>query len=332
MKNLFLFSVLLFSTSQLFAQTDSTAVLGEYCIPRIKGVPIGKGFSIDYENQPNYSMETIDKTGLFGNSKIDIKTNSRLKLKMKIPIMNKPYLTILGGLRYNFEEYHFQNNSNNNPFYTALEDKGLKTIGTDFLIIKPTKSKNYWLLRVKADLNGDYNGNFVQSDYLKFSISPAWGRKVNEDFTYALGLSYNYRFGSPLILPVISFNKNFNEKWDVESILPVFMKLRYKYNDGLHWINTIDLDGASYKLNSFNENFPGYSNIHLHRSDIRFDTKIEKKLTGWIWLVADVGLNHNLTYNVTNSNRARQNILFENNLKTGFLFNFSLFISPTFKN
>lgn len=331
MKKSILIFVLFFIAGQLFAQTDSISVLNKYCIPHIKGIPIGKGFSIDYENQPNYSIETIDKTGLFGDSKTEIKTNTRLKIKAKIPILNKPYLTILGGLKYSFEEYHFQNNSGKNPLYTGLEDKGLKTIGTDLLIIKPTKSKNYWLLRIKADFNGDYDGNFVQSEYLKFSISPAWGRKVSDNFTYALGLSYNYRFGSPLILPIISFNKNLNTKWDIESILPVFVKVRYKYNDGLHWINTIDLDGASYKINSLDSSLPGYSNIHLHRSDIRFTTRIEKKLTGWFWLAADLGLNQNLVYNVTNSNRARNEVLFENNLKTGFLFNFSIFISPHLK-
>ena len=328
MKKLALYCLIIFNISFVFSQQDTTAVINEYCLPKIKGVPIGKGFSIDYENQPNYSMETTDKTGLFGDSKTDIRTNSRLKMKMKIPIMNKPHLTILGGLRYNFEEYHFENSTNNNPLFTALEDKGLKMLGTDFLIIKPTKTKNYWLLRVRADFNGDYNGDFLQSEYLKFSFSPAWGRKVNEDFTYAVGLSYNYRFGSPLVLPVFSFNKNFNEKWDIESILPVFVKLRYKPTDKLFWINAVDLDGASYRLKSLDTNFPGYDNIHLHRSDIRFTTRIERKLTGWFWVGADVGLNQNLTYNVTNSNRARKDILFENNLKTGFLFNFSIFISP----
>ena len=322
-----LFLLLLISIN-FYAQTDSIATTIDYCLPKINGVPIGKGLSIDYENQPNYALETIDKTGLYGNSKTQIKTNSRLKMKMKIPIMNKPYLTILGGLRYNFEEYHFETNTNTNPLFNVLEDKGLKMIGSDFLLVKPTRSKNYWLLRVRADFNGDYNSNFIQSDYLKFSVSPAWGRKVNNDFTYAVGLSYNYRFGSPLLLPIISFNKNFNEKWDIESILPVFIKLRYKPNKGLHWINAFDLEGASYRLKTLDASFPGYSNIHLHRSDLRFTTRIEKKLTGWFWLGADVGLNRNLTYNVTNSNRARQNILFENNLKTGFLFNFSIFISP----
>jgi hypothetical protein len=200
------------------------------------------------------------------------------------------------------------------------------------LIIKPTKSKNYWLLRVKADFNGDYNGNFIQNEYLKFSISPAWGRKVNDDFTYALGLSFNYRFGSPLILPVVSFNKNFNEKWDIESILPAFVKLRYKYNGGLHWINTIELDGASYKINSLNASIPNSTNIHLHRSDIQFKTRIEKKISGWFWLGADVGFNENLVYNVTNSNRSRNKILFNNSIKTSLLFNFSIFLSPNLKN
>jgi hypothetical protein len=234
---------------------------------------------------------------------------------------------ILGGLKYRFEEYHFEDDTN--LFYKGLEDKGLKTIGTDFTIIKPTKTKNYWILRIRGDFNGDYNSDFLRSQYLKFSITPLWGRKVNEDFTYALGLSFNYRFGSPLILPVVSFNKNLNEKWDIESALPAFVKFRYKNNQSLNWINAVELDGASYKISTLNSVFPTANNIHLHRSDIKYSTKIEKKIYKWIWCATEVGLNQNLTYNVTNSNQSRKNILLENTINPGFFFNFSLFISPS---
>ncbi|HEY9168720.1 MAG TPA: hypothetical protein VIN72_04475 [Lutibacter sp.] len=58
----------------------------------------------------------------------------------------------------------------------------------------------------------------------------------------------NYRFGSPLILPVVAINKNFNEKWGVEAMLPILIKSRYIHNSGLNWLNTLEIDGASYKI------------------------------------------------------------------------------------
>ncbi|MBK5208884.1 MAG: hypothetical protein JJE44_05175 [Flavobacteriaceae bacterium] len=317
---------------QLQAQTDSIAATSnEYCIPALKGIPIGKGASFEYQTMPNISIETKDKTGLFGDSKNTIKSNSHIEAKLKIPIVNKPYLNILGGLKYTFEEYHFENLSeNSNPFYRSLEDKALKNIGANVTIIKPTKSTKFWVLRASADFNGDYdtNSSGKLTDYLKFSISPGLGWKVNDNFSYALGVSYNYRFGNPLILPVVAINKNFNDQWGIEAVLPLFIKSRYIYNQGLNWLNSVEVDGASYKLNNLEPELIQYSNIHLHRSAIQFSSRIEKKLVGWLWAASEIGFQQNLTYNVTNSNRAKKDIIFENTLKRGLMFNISLFISP----
>jgi hypothetical protein len=317
---------------QLKAQIDTSKVAeGEYCIPALKGIPVGKGASFVYQIMPTITIETIDKTGNFGNSKNIIKTNSHIEAKLKIPIVKKPYLSILGGLKYTFEEYHFENlDLNSNPFYRSLEDKALKSIGVNVTVIKPTKSNKFWILRASADFNGDYSGNNSGSltDYLKFSISPALGWKVNDNFSYALGVSYNYRFGSPLILPVVAFNKNFNEKWGIEAILPIFIKSRYLYNSGLNWLNKVEIDGASYKLNNLGLALSEYDNIHLHRSAIQFSTRIEKRLVGWLWVASEVGYHKNLTFNVTNSNQSKNAIIFENTLKSSLLFNISLFISP----
>jgi len=336
MKNFNLTSILIVSffvySYQLQAQIDTIKIAeNEYCIPALKGIPVGKGVSFEYQTMPNISIKTHDKTGNYGDSKNTIRTNSSIQAKIKIPIVNKSYLSILGGLKYTFEEYHFENLvENSNPFYRSLEDKALKSIGANITVIKPTKSKKFWILRVSADFNGDYSGNNSGSltDYLKFSISPALGWKVNDNFSYALGVSYNYRFGSPLILPVVAINKNFNEKWGIEAILPLSIKSRYIHNSRLNWLNTIEIDGASYKLNNLEPAIGQFNNIHLHRSAIQFSTRIEKRLVGWLWAASEVGYNKNLTFNVTNSNRSKNDIIFENTLKGSLLFNVSLFISP----
>lgn len=325
-KTQIIYFIAAFCFFQAKAQTD-TIPKNEYCIPSLKGVPIGKGVSIEFQNVSNIKMETIDKTGAFSNAYNKIRSNTNLEAKLKIPVVNKDYLSIVAGLKYSKEEFHF-NDPNINPFYQNLEDKGLKSIGMNATIIKPTKSKKFWVIKANADLNGNFETINSFSDYLKFSITPALGWKVNDNFSYALGVSYNYRFGSPFIIPVAAFNINFSEKWGMEAILPLHLKSRYQYNDGLIWQNIIEIDGASYKLNGFSSEFDNYTNLHLHRSDIQFTTRIEKKLFGWLWAASEVGLRKNLTYNLTNSNQSKNNIVFENNLKNAFLFNISLFVSP----
>jgi hypothetical protein len=318
---------------QLHAQTDTISVTNNgYCIPALKGIPIGKGASLEYERIPNISINTRDNTGDFEDSKNTIKSNNHIEAKLKVPIVNKSYLTILAGIKYTFEEFHFENlEENSNPYYKSFEDRALKSIGANLTIIKPTKSKKFWILRASANFNGDYDNNSSEklSDYLKFSISPALGWKINDNFSYALGISYNYRFGSPLILPVIAINKNFNDKWGMEVVLPLIIKSRYIHNSGLNWLNTIEIDGAAYKLNNINEpNLLQYNNIHLHRSAIQFTTRIEKRIVGWLWVASEAGFQKNLTSNITDSNRSKKEIIFENTLKSSVLFNISLFISP----
>ncbi len=313
------------------AQTDTTHILPEYCKPRLKGVPSGKGVSVDYEYQSKYTLKTKDLTGQYGDTENKIRANTRFKAKLKVPIVYRESITLLVGFRYGFEEYYFGDLSNKNPLFKGLEDKGLRKIGSDILLIKPTRSKNYWILRLRADFNGDYSNDFVHREYLRFSISPAWGKKVSDDFTYALGLSYNYRFGSPLLIPIISINRNLTSKWDFESVLPVFIRLRYKSNKNTNWINSVELDGASYRVNGLDDSFEGFSNIHLHRSDLRVVSRLEKRISGWLWFGADIGFNQNLVYNITNSNVSNGDVLFDNNLSSGIIANISLFLTPNKK-
>ncbi len=324
-----LFFILMMGFMKINAQNDTLqGVKNTYCVPALKGIPVGKGASFEYQRLPTIGIETIDKTGDFGNSKNTIKSNNSIEVKLKIPITDKPNLSVLGGFRYTFEEYHFENTISN-PFFSNLEDKGLKSIGANITLIKPTLSNKFWIFKANADLNGDYDSNSTHfKDFLKYSISVALGWKINEDFSYALGISYNYRFGSPLLLPVVAFNKNLSEKWSIEAILPVFVRSRFQYSQGLQWLNSVEIDGASYRLNNFSSEFSQYDKLHLHRSDILLTTRVEKKVIGWLWVASELGLRTNLAYNLTNSNKANDDIIFENNLKRALMFNVSLFISP----
>lgn len=61
---------------KLLAQADTTSVTYGYCIPALKGIPIGKGASFEYEKMPNILIETRDNTGNFQDSKNTIKRKS----------------------------------------------------------------------------------------------------------------------------------------------------------------------------------------------------------------------------------------------------------------
>jgi hypothetical protein len=322
-------AIVLFGNIPLSAQLDTCLTGdGKYCVPSLKGVPVGKGFSIEYQRIPNVAITTNDETGQYEDTKNTIKSITSLEARLKIPVFHRPYLTILTGLKYTIEEYHFEN-STSNPLYQNLEDKGLKSAGANLTIIKPSKSKHFWVLNASADFNGDFdNKSSILNNYLKFSVSPAIGWKINDHFSYALGISYNYRFGKPLLLPVIAFNKNFNERWGVEAVLPVYVRSRYKYNAGLYWLNTIEIDGASYRLNQFTAPLSEYTDLYLHRSNVQLTSRVEKRIAGWLWIATEVGLRENIVLNLSNSNQTRKNVIFDTAMKPAALFNISLFLSP----
>lgn len=324
----FFISLLLLTTSVFAQQKDSSK--RAYCIPAIKGLPRGKAFVIKYEYIPAHNISSTDETGNFNNSSNKITRNGRWDIKLKIPIFNKPSLSIIGGLKYNTEQYHFKDLKNNaNPLYQSLEDRALNSVGANLLFIKPRRGNTYWILRLSADLNGDYNGSTrSKTDYLKFSVAPAIGWKKNDDLSYAVGISYSYAFGKPLVLPTFALNKNFNDRWGLEAVLPVLIKLRYTQKDNFYWFSGLEVNGASYRLNNTVTSLAGYESLHLHRSEIRLVSSIEKEIKGWLWMGVEAGFRHNLLYNLTNSASGRSNIIFKNKINDGLLFNASIFLVP----
>jgi Domain of unknown function (DUF6268) len=320
---------LLLAGINILAQENNEPQL-QYCKPAVKGLPRGKALVVKYEYIPSYNITTTDKTGSFSNSSNKITRNGRWDIKLKIPVINKPSLSIVAGLKYNTEQYHFSDLSGSpNPLYQSLEDRALNSIGANLLLIKPRRGNTYWILRVSADLNGDYDGSTrSKTDYLKFSVAPAIGWKKNDDLSYAVGISYSYTFGRPLVLPTFAINKNFNDRWGLEAVLPVLIKLRYTKNDNFYWFNGVEVNGASYRLNNTVPSLDNYQPLHLHRSEIRLTSGIERAIKGWLWIGAEAGFRHNLLYNLTNSASGRSGIIFKNKTNDGLLLNASIFLVP----
>jgi Domain of unknown function (DUF6268) len=312
---------LLLTGVNIFAQ-ENQELPKAYCKPAIKGLPRGKGLVIKYEYIPSYKITTTDETGNFNNSNNKVTRNGRWDIKLKIPVINKPSLSIVAGLKFITEQYHFNNlSSNANPLCQSLEDRALNSVGASLLVIKPRRGNTFWILRVSGDLNGDYdNSTRSKTDYLKFSVAPAIGWKINDDLSYAIGVSYSYTFGRPLILPTLAINKNINGHWGLESVLPAFVRLRYAPDENFYWLNGIEVDGASYRLNNTVPSLASYQSLHLHRSEIRLTSGIETQIKGWLWIGAEAGFRHSLTY--------KSGIIFKNKINDGLFFNASVFLVP----
>lgn len=313
-------------SQELFSWAKETP----YCNPSVVGLPRAKALIIKYELQPEYKINSTGKLGNYGNSEAKVNRNRRWDFRLRFPIINKPSLTIAAGIKYTHEEFRFANTvSNNYALYKDLEDRPLKSMGLHFYVVKPTRTKKYFILRASFDLNGDYtSSNIGKIDFLKFSISPLIGWKQNENLSYAVGVSYGYTFGVPLVIPVFSFNKNFNCHFGIESLLPVNLRLRYTPNPKNYFYTGLELAGSSYRLENKGTVFNAYDKLHLFRSELRATINYEREIHDWLWFGIEAGYRDNIFFNLTNGSRSRSDIIIENRLKAAPVINASLFAVP----
>lgn len=302
-----------------------------YCSPSVVGLPRAKALIIRLEALPGFTIKSNGRQGNYGNSAATIDRNRRIDFRLRFPIVNKPSLTLAAGIKYTHEEFIFREAGlrNGYSFYKDLEDRPLKSIGLHFYAVKPTRSNKYFALRTSFDLNGDYSSDkFGKKEFLKFSVTPLIGWKKNDNLTYAIGFSYGYTFGKPLIIPVVSINKNFNCNWGIESFLPVNLRLRYSPNDKNYFYTGFELSGGSYRLDNKDSAFMAYDKLHLFRSELRYTINYERVIHDWLWFGLEAGWRENLRFNLTNGPKVISNIIISNKLGGAVILNASLFIVP----
>lgn len=302
-----------------------------YCSPSVVGLPRAKALVIKYETLPKFTIESTSKQGNYGNSSANLNKNRRIDVRLRFPIINKPSIVIAGGLKYAHEEFSFRSADlrKGYSFYKDLEDRPLKSIGLHFYVVKPTRTNKYFVLRTSVDLNGDYSSDkFGKSEFLKFSLTPLIGWKKNENFTYAVGFSYGYTFGKPLIIPALSINKNFDCYWGIESILPINIRLRYSPNDKTYLYTGLELAGGSYRLDNRDSAFRSFDKLHLFRSELRYMVNYERVIHDWLWFGLELGWRKNLRFNLTNGPKATSDIIITNKLLGAPVANASIFIVP----
>jgi hypothetical protein len=302
----------------------------DFCNPSVIGLPRAKAAVAKFELQPGYRIISTDKTGLYGNAEEKVSRIHRWDFRLRFPIINKPSITLAGGLKYTKEEFRFNDDAPvTYPFYKEMEDRALKSVGLHFYLLKPTRGNKYFIVRTSFDLNGDYgSSNFAKREFLKFSITPLIGWKRNDNLSYAVGLTYGYTFGQPLVLPVFSFNKNFNCNLGIESVLPINIRLRYTKNEKNYWYAGVELAGASYRLDSEGTAFANYTRLHLFRSELRSTVTYEREIHDWLWFGIEAGYRKNLNFNLTNGPKTRADVLISNKLTGASLVNVSIFVVP----
>ena len=142
------------------------------------------------------------------------------------------------------------------------------------------------------------------------------------------GIARTYRAGRLIYVPVLFWNKTFNDKWGMELLLPARGFLRYN-------INTSNMIQAGFELegNQFSMPIPGTQRdlFYIQRGEFKPRIMWDKKITGFLWFSAQVGLRYNYRFDVMNKYDGKEEAdrYFTSKLGNPLYFNFSLnLVSP----
>ncbi len=298
-----------------------------FAVPSIRWTPRTKGVIIRYERITAHSMYADSQLEGLPDSREQVRRDQRWEYRLRFPLYSKPGLTLAMGLQYFSETYRFRNlTEGSNPFYTDLHNRTLRTMGTNFYAVRSRRGNSYILFRASVDFMGDYSYQRIPgTNYIRASASPLIGWKRNQDLSYAFGVAYGYRFGRALLLPVFSYQYNFNRQWSVDALLPGRVRFRYTANPKTLLYMGAEFSGANYVLSLENPTFARFNNLYLQKSELRSLFSLERELYDWLWLGVEAGLRTNISFTLTETPRSRRQVLFFNRPDGALLVSVSLF-------
>lgn len=319
-----LFNTPIFAQDNLLTCPDST-----FCVPSVDGMPRSKGIIIEYERVVDYGIQATSPNSAIGDVEDGgIRVNRQLQFVCRLPLYNKEHLKIAAGFRYFTEEFRFDNTEY--PLFESLEDRPLKSIGLSAYIVRSFRGNKFFLVKLGADLNGDYNQDIApNSKFLRYSVVPLMGWKKNDRIAYGVGLAYSYVFGTPRVLPIVAYNNTFNRKWGLEMLLPASIRLRHNMSEKDIFYLTTKINGASYRISLENEAaFSEYDILDLKKSEIRAFATYEREIYDFVWFGVNAGIRKNLSFDLTDSLTGGGETIIEGDVRRAFFFNVSLFLVP----
>lgn len=262
------------------------------CQPGVINKSPGKGVSLTYVLNPNYSLRSIAT-----DARSNVKNNERWEASLKVPLVVQSHFKAMLGFKYSLERFHLSSvDEVSFPLLNRLNESELKTAEAAAYFVIPVNQKYYTSFRLSASYNGDYE-NFVSLDnrFALYRAAGVFGVKENDYLEYGGGLMYSSRYGESSIVPFGFYNRTFNDKWGLELTIPVSLKARYNFSEGFMVLFGTEFSSQRYALavkepvsNPFfhqEEKAP----YQYSRSTFNLTSTFNYQLTGWTWLQFKAG-------------------------------------------
>jgi hypothetical protein len=327
----------LFITHMLAAQvTDTTAVddfdyskfgdaagVKRYATQKVLNQTPNRIVSLAYEYQGAFDMPGVPS---FPNQTYRVNRIAGIRGQLNIPVVSNTKLIWQLGATYWRSGYNFA--SANSAFISKLNANGMHTASLNTTFFKPLNEKNFLIFQASADVNGVFEKfSDVNSKALTISATAIYGWKKSEQNMYGVGVARTYRAGQIIYVPVLLWNKTFNDQWGMELLLPARGHLRRNFSTSNIVQLGYELEGNQYWMRTPSPN----GQVFIQRGELKPRVMWDKKLSGFFWLNVQAGFRYNWRFDVMNEYDARKDekLFFRSALTNTFYFSFGLnFVSP----
>ena len=276
----------------------------------------------------NYSfvrnVDISSKSDIFSRDENQIEFNPRFEFKLKAPIILKPDLKFVGGVKIRNEFFDFRNsNPEVQEHYENLDRRGLQSYGLSLFLKKDLQNDRF----IFAFWNGNLNADDVSlSDFIdqfRTNVAFLWGKNKNELTQIGYGAAFGYTFGGASIYPVFLYNQTFSNRFHVEMLLPKSASLRYTPNALNHYYFISEINGASYFLRE--PTVEGFDKVTFQRSAVNVKFRYEREIYDWLWFGLEAGYNIPINLFISEPRKQRRDALITFSAAATPIFGFSLF-------
>jgi hypothetical protein len=280
-----------------FEDVDATPTK-TYCTPKVLNQSANKFISIGYEMQGAFPISySIATPTSIAEHKHQVNNVRGLRLGFSTPVISTNKLVANVSANYWRSGFGVSSHQHHNTPIQSVLTNGMHTAGIGTTIFKPLNDKNFLLVQANADANWSANSlSNITTKALTVNGSVLYGWKKSDNNMIAIGASRTYRLGRPLIVPVVLWNKTFNDKWGMELLLPARAHIRYNVNPKSMLFAGFELEGNQYALYQNNSN----SILYLQRGEIKPRLMYERSIAGFWWISIQAGARINGRFNVVN--------------------------------
>lgn len=314
-----------------YAEYSDDESVKRFCTQKVQRLSPTKLISVGYEWQ---MAQTLTSPALLGLPAAtgNIRASHGLRLGFNAPVISRSSIIVNFGMSYYESRFQFEDPVSH-PLHSTLKERGLRTTGAMLTVFKPLNEKNFVIVAANADLNGAYKLSDIQPlNTLTYSVLGVYGWKKSDQLMWGLGWARTYRLGEANnTVPVLLYNRTFNDRWGVEALLPARLNVRRNFSASSLLMLGYELEGNSYRLRTSGlDALSSTGDAVLRRSELKLRLTYEQQLAGFIWLSAQAGLRVNANFNVSPGESAKRGeYLLENTLTNPLFFGLSLnLVSP----